>query len=128
LSACSDPGVRRILLRDGPAVLDVAPLEARRLAAFQTRLEHALEDDADSAELLAPLLLGGLNSAALRQATDDVSAWTELQHAITFVLEGLRLVNQQGVVPSLPPTADWEENPWRAWRRHAAAMLKTSAD
>jgi len=127
VSACSDPGVRRILLQDGPAVLEVVPLEARRLAAFRTRLEHALEDDPDSAELLAPLLLGGLNSAALRQPTDDVGAWSELQHAITFVLEGLRLVQQQGVVPSLPATADWEENPWRAWRRHAAAMLKSSA-
>lgn len=128
LSACCDPGVRQILLIDAPAVLPGAELEARRQAALAARLTLALEGDEAQAELMAPLLLGALHAAVRPFAPggDLREEWERLQTALTFLLEGFRLVHLQGVVPSLPGLTDWEEDPWTVWKTRVASTPKSS--
>ena len=127
LSACSDPGVRQILLIDAPAVLPGPELEARRRAALQARLTLALEGDEAQAELMAPLLLGALHAAVhpFPRGLDLKQKWERLQRSLTFLLEGLRLVHLQGVVPSLPGPSDWEQDPWTVWKTRAAATRRS---
>ena len=117
LSACSSAEVRRVLLRDGPAVLAEAAGGNRRLAALRARLEHAL-GDAEQARTLAPMLLGAMESAARGMGERrDRHAWEDLNRSLTSLLEGLRLVQQQGMLPALPGL---EEEPWQAWSRRGA--------
>jgi AcrR family transcriptional regulator len=128
LSACTDPGVRRILLTDAPAVLgDDAP-RVHRLERFQALLEDALEDDPGTAAALAPLLVGALDAAAQQLGDPEArETWEALHRSVTLLLEGLRLVQQQGVVPTLSARTEWEEDPWRAWKMRAVAMPRSSA-
>ncbi len=119
VSACSDPEVRRVLLMDGPSVASPAG-EGPCLRSLRERLEEALDGDRQAAARLAPLLLGGLNRAALELDPADRRSWLETQRAITLVLEGLRLVQQQGVVPM--PARAGEQNLWQAWQRRARAV------
>ncbi len=122
LSACADPGVRRILLCDAPALLEPEPSGGRRLAALRARLERALAEDPAQAETLAPLLLGALDAAALGFATraEPGEAWQQMHTAVTLVVEGLRLVHLQGAVPAVPGGFK-ERDAWEAWRRRAGA-------
>lgn len=127
LSAFTDAGVRRVLLRDAPAVLGPELTGAHIRASFRARLEHTLDGDTGQAEALVPLLVGALDAAALQIGdSEDTATWDRLNHALHFLLEGLRLVEQQGVVPSLPRRPEWEENPWQAWQTRASATQNSS--
>lgn len=127
LSAFTDSGLRRILLRDAPAVLGPEHAGARIRASFGARLEHAFDGDTGRAQALTPLLVGALDAAALQIGDpEDSATWNQLNRALQFLLEGLRLVEQQGVVPSLPRRPEWEENPWQAWQTRASATQKSS--
>lgn len=126
LSAFTDPGVRRVLLQDAPSVL--GPTASARIRdSFRAQLDHALEGDTGQAAALTPLLVGALDAAALEIGDPaDTATWDRLNRALHFLLEGLRLVEQQGVVPSLPRRPEWEENPWQAWQTRASATQKSS--
>ena len=123
VSACADPGVQRILLRDGPALLERG-VEPRR-AALQARLERALPDDPAGTAALAPLLLGALEAAALELADQpDADGWRQLHTSVTLLLEGLRLVSLQGMVPAVPKSAE-EDRAWQTWQRRGASTPRS---
>ena len=125
LSACLDPGVRRILLCDAPALLGPAEHARRRLAALRSRLERALPDDPDAAGNLAPLLRGALDAAAFEAPDrEHAESWQSLHTSVTLMLEGLRLVHLQGVVPSLPAGFE-EREAWQAWQRRDASTPRS---
>ena len=57
---------------------------------------------------------------------EDARQGHEIQRSITFVLEGLRLVQQQGFVPTPTGRSPWEDDSWQAWQKRAVGMPKSS--
>jgi len=99
-------------------------VEPRR-AALQARLERALPDDPAGTAALAPLLLGALEAAALELADQpDADGWRQLHTSVTLLLEGLRLVSLQGMVPAVPKSAE-EDRAWQTWQRRGASTPRS---
>lgn len=99
LDLCLDPGVRRVLLIEAPAVLGPAAwreIEERYgLGLTKVALETAMNEgliDRGPAEPLAHVLLGALNEAALTigASPDPAKARVEVGAALRRLLEGLR--------------------------------------
>jgi AcrR family transcriptional regulator len=99
LDACLDPTLQRVLLLDGPAVLDWD--ELRRIEAHRGLglMSTALGDAMDAGELerqpvkpLARLILGALTEASLAIARDPEPAQARIQMgaALTRLIRGLR--------------------------------------
>jgi AcrR family transcriptional regulator len=99
LTACADPGIDRVLLRDAPAALGPARWqelnEQYGLGLIQTAVQNLIDAGTIAAQPAAPLarlLLGALNEAARYvAASDDPAATTdECVQALTHMLNGLR--------------------------------------
>ncbi|ASO23102.1 AcrR family transcriptional regulator [Actinoalloteichus hoggarensis] len=100
LTAASDPGRRRILLVDGPAVLgwhewrllDEATSAAQLTEALATLVEHGVIE-ATPVEPLARLLSGAMNEAALWIARSDDPArdLAAANRSLERLLSGLRV-------------------------------------
>ncbi|MCX2967646.1 MULTISPECIES: TetR/AcrR family transcriptional regulator [Streptomyces] len=98
LRASTAPGVQRVMLVDGPAVLGWAQWRALDEAASVRHLSEALTALVDAGELpaqpvapLTHLLSGAMNEAALwLAATDDPDALPATVRALTRMLEALR--------------------------------------
>ena len=99
LDGCLDPTVQRILLLDGPAVLDVdelRQLEAERgFGLMRVALKDAMESgqlEAQPVEPLARLIMGALTEASLAIARDRDPAGARAQIGKTLerLIEGLR--------------------------------------
>jgi AcrR family transcriptional regulator len=100
LDLCLDPGVRRVLLIEAPAVLGIAAwreIETQYgLGLTKVALETAMADgliETQPSEPLAHLLLGAMNEAALTigAADDPERARSEVGAALRRLLEGLRV-------------------------------------
>jgi AcrR family transcriptional regulator len=99
LDLCLDPGVRRVLLTEAPAVLGPAAwreIEERYgLGLTKMALETAMSEgliEQQPSEPLAHVVLGAINEAALTigAAPDPVHARQEVGAALRRLLEGLR--------------------------------------
>jgi AcrR family transcriptional regulator len=99
LDACLDPTLQRVLLLDGPAVLDwdeLRRIEAHRgLALMSTALGDAMDAgqlERQSVKPLARLILGALTEASLAIARDAEPAQARIQMgaAVTRLIRGLR--------------------------------------
>jgi AcrR family transcriptional regulator len=97
--ATHDAGMRRIMLRDGPAVLGYEAFRALDHKTAILPIRNAIQDLADRglirdlpAEALAHLINGALNDAALwiGDSADPVRALTEAGAAFEALLQGLR--------------------------------------
>jgi AcrR family transcriptional regulator len=105
LDACLDPGVQRILLLDGPAVLGWTAwreLEGRSCLgllrpALQTVIDAGLLSP-QPVELLAQMLFGALTEAALlvARAADVPAARADAGACLVALLEGLRRLPAAG--------------------------------
>ncbi len=99
LDACSEPGIQRILLEDGPAVLGWArwrEIDARYfMGGMIAGLEELIAEGrlkALDAEVLGHLILAVVTEAAMMLAdTADVDATrAEAERALDAIFEGLR--------------------------------------
>ncbi|MFC4067170.1 TetR/AcrR family transcriptional regulator [Actinoplanes subglobosus] len=100
LTACADPGIDRVLLRDAPAVLGAARWqelnERYGLGLIETAVRHLIDSGTfapQPAPPLARLLLGALNEAARHVAAsgDPGIATDECVQALGRMLDGLRV-------------------------------------
>ncbi|MDX3106943.1 TetR/AcrR family transcriptional regulator [Nonomuraea angiospora] len=109
LTASTAPGVQRIMLVDGPAVLGWTEWRAMDEAASARHLADALTDLIEAGTIapqpvapLAHLLSGAMNEAALWLAgSDDPADLPATQAALARLLEALR-----GDVPAQPDIPD----------------------
>jgi len=100
MAAMAEPGRRRILLVDGPAVLGRERLEAGEAAHARRTLDEGLTLAMEAGVLrrlpvreLSDLLGALFDRAALMAADDDRAAW---RAALAGVLEGLRAEARSG--------------------------------
>ena len=98
LDGCLDPAVGRVLLLEAPVVIGWAAwreIEERYGLALVRASLHEVADeaglDADEVEVLAPVLLGTLQEAALLVATspDPVTARASVGRAVSLVITRL---------------------------------------
>ncbi len=111
LEAVQQPGYRRIVIQDGPAVLGyerfreqgerstfgiVREIVSSVLAGY--RLEPSMT------QTFTRVFYGAMSAAgsAVSTARDPARASREVEAAITFILEGLRRQAEVGVAPLLP--------------------------
>ncbi len=95
LDVCMEPGVQRILLLDGPAVLKWGPDERAQAAEMMRVWIEALfgqsSQAAFDAESLAAALLGALNAMAMLivRSTDSQAARERARETLGHLLKGL---------------------------------------
>jgi AcrR family transcriptional regulator len=97
--ACAEPGIGRIILKDGPAVLGWArwrEIDERHFGGAMPRaLEEAMAQGLIARQPAAPLarlLLGAVTEAAVACSASDDPVTTGREHvqALTALIEGLR--------------------------------------
>ena len=96
LDACTDPGIQRILLEDGPAVLGWAKWREIDARYFMGGMIAGLEELIGEgrlrpldAEVLGHLILAVVTEAAMMQA-DDGATREKAERALDAIFEGLR--------------------------------------
>jgi AcrR family transcriptional regulator len=113
LDACLDPGVRRIIMLDGPAVLGWEAWRRmdgrygwRLVGAGLEAAMRAGDVDPEPAEPLAHLLLGALNEAAMviAHADNPEAARREVGAAVSRLLRRLRSKKDRRVLSAASAT------------------------
>ncbi|RLV49809.1 TetR/AcrR family transcriptional regulator [Nocardioides mangrovicus] len=115
LTVVQDPTYQRVVIQDGPAVLGYERFreqERRSTFALMQDIVRATLDsstyDLDGAmvETFSRIFYGALSAAgeSVTSADDPVLAVARIEVAVGLILDGLRVLSDQGVTPRVPST------------------------